>query len=81
MVSRTPLVLSPIGGGLGMAEMVALRRDRRAIKVAEAAEGFLAATGLAASARAVPEATLLMLQLTSARAWRARGDPQRHRPR
>ena len=46
-----------------MAEVVALRRDRRAVTVAEAAEGFLAATDLAASTRAVYEGTLLMLQL------------------
>ena len=35
------------------AEVVALRRDRRAVSVAEAVEGFLAATDLAASTRAV----------------------------
>ncbi len=46
-----------------MAGVVALRRDRRAITVAETAEGFLAATDLAASTRAVYEGTLLMLQL------------------
>ena len=46
-----------------MAGVVALRRDRRAVTVAEAAEGLLAATDLAVSTRAVYEGALLMLQL------------------
>lgn len=52
-----------MSGGIGMAEVVALRRDRRAVSMPEATEGLLTATDLAASTTAVYEGTILMLQL------------------
>ena len=52
-----------MSGGSGMAEVVALRPGNRSVSVADAVEGFLTASDLAASTRAVYESTLLMLQI------------------
>jgi integrase len=52
-----------MSGRRGMAEVVALRPGTRAVSVADAVEGFLTATDLAASTRAVYEGTLVMFQL------------------
>lgn len=64
-----------------MAGVVERRRDRPAVPVAEAVDGFLAATDLAAGTRAAYEGTLLMLRLGWQRAWgRRRCDPDARGP-